>query len=210
MIGGCQRLQHLDALVSSEKNAIAHENEAMRSLISQISVGAQLSTMNLDFTPIQQDMSPLGSVPVGTRFDPQIGQDRVFVGFEDWLGAGEISSSEASQDPLGVPDAAKRPTRHTPVEGDSWAALDFILALEWPCRDHIKHPSLNPNASVPKACEIGGFHGHALTVTHAIYQSSIPVQTEQSDTSGFAVPPSNGLDPATEDSWELPHSEIDK
>lgn len=182
----------------------------MRSLISQSSVDAQLSTMDLDAVPLQQGMSPLGNVPVGTHFDSQIGQDRVFVGFEDWLEAGESSASEASQNLYKMPGTAKRPARHVPVKGDSWAALDFILALEWPCRDHIKHPRLNPNAAVPKACEVGGFHGHALTVTHAVYQSSVPVQTEQSASSGLAVPPSNGLDPASAESWELPHSEIDK
>jgi hypothetical protein len=131
------------------------------------------------------------------------------------------TSSDTSQtgDMLG-----QRPLkRETPVAGDSWAALDvsviavamcrsakrfltfaqFILALEWPCRDHIKHAGINPVANVPNACNAGGnIHGHSLTTTSAVYQSAVPPSN--------VLPSQNGLHPDTMNHWQLPHSEIDK
>ena len=99
----------------------------------------------------------------------------------------------------------KRPARHPPVAGDSVAALDFILALEWPCQEHIKHHAINPEAKVPEACAVGKFHGHALTATAAVYQSSLPPRPISEDKPNQNVP-----HPSTSNKWQLPHSEIDK
>ena len=110
-------------------------------------------------------------------------------------------------------DQARRQTQHAEIKGDSWAALDFILTLEWPCRDHVKHHAINPDANVPKACDVGGFHGHALTATKAVYQSALPPEGtshERAQIPGSLAPMQNGLHPSTSENWQLPHSEIDK
>lgn len=102
----------------------------------------------------------------------------------------------------------KRPARHAPVTGNSGAALDFILALEWPCREHIKHHAINPDVKVPEACAVGKFHGHALTATAAVYQSSLP---PTNIVSSLPLNDDNATHSGPHQSkWQLPHSEIDK
>ncbi|TKA83633.1 hypothetical protein B0A55_00476 [Friedmanniomyces simplex] len=203
------RLQHLDAIISSDKNSLAHQNEGIRALLASHSIDTQLDVMNL--TSSSEDLSDLGSAGIGIRYDSDIGHERVFMDFDDMPDVAWTSSDASGADD--IPDQRRRPARDTPVKGDSWAALDFILALEWPCRDHVKHHAINPDVDVPKACDVGGFHGHALTTTQAVYQSALPpprTSHERAEILGSVTPMRNGLHSSTLENWQLPHSEIDK
>lgn len=201
------RLQHLDAVVNSEKNALAHQNNAIRGFLASQSLDLRLDSVSLDSPfPETEELSELGGAAVDIRMDPDLEHERVFLDFPDtvdttWTSSEETWSEEAR---------AKQSDRHAPVSGDSWAALDFILALEWPCREHIYHHEINPNANVPEACAVGKFHGHALTATAAVYQSSLPTPDNTGHCLSDDIPNQNGLQANTVQKWQLPHSEIDK
>ncbi len=199
------RLQHLDAIVNSEKNALAHQNNAIREFLAEQSLDSTLETANLGPSPQpSEDLSSLGGAAVDYRFDPEIGSERWFLDLPD-LSWTSSSASAADSPPK------EQLERHAPVTGDSWAALDFIMALEWPCRLHIYHRGISPNTNVPKACEVGEFHGHALTATQAVFQSAQAFPKagdENSEWTHYNI--MGGLHPNTADSWVLPHSEIDK
>jgi hypothetical protein len=207
------RLQHLDALVNNEKNALAHQNNAMRELLASHSLDSHLEVFNLSSSSQPSDeLSLLGAAAVDIRFDEEIGQERVFIDWPDdmaWT-SDETSASASAEE---QPQQPLRAQRHAPVTGDSWAALDFILALEWPCKDHIKHHAINPNAKTPEACTVGKFHGHALVTTAAVFQSvTAPTGSGTVSTSTATIPSTtqHGLHPSSLDKWQLPHSEIDK
>ena len=180
----------------------------MRDLLASHSLVSHLDSFSLSSSSQPgNELSLLGGAAVDIRFDEQIGQERVFL---DWPDEMAWTSDETSTD---EPPQSARLQRHAPVTGDSWAALDFILALEWPCKDHIKHHSINPNAKIPEACDVGKFHGHALVTTAAVFQSALP-PTESSagstNPSSVGSPYQHGLHPSSMDKWQLPHSEIDK
>ena len=195
------RLQHLDAVVNTERNTLSHQNNAMRELLASYSLDSHLESFNLSSSSQPSDeLSLLGGAAIDIRFDEDIGQERVFLDWPDdmaWT-SDETSAEERPQESL-------RTQRHAPVTGDSWAALDFILALEWPCKDHIKHHSLNPKAKTPDACAVGQFHGHALVTTAAVFQSAQPPLAPSAGS-----PYQHGLHPSSIDKWQMPHSEIDK
>lgn len=202
------RLQHLDSVINSEKNTLAYQNQAMRDLLASQSLEAHLGSISMSSSSRSNtELSQLGSATVDTRFDPEMGHERTFLDlpdFSDMAWTSDETSTEGSQ--------ATKPLHPVPVAGDSWAALDFILALEWPCREHIKHHALNPDAQVPEACKIDKFHGHALTATAAVYQSAQPPPSTSHERSTLLsdIPNQKGLQPNSADHWQLPHSEIDK
>ncbi|OTA22609.1 hypothetical protein BTJ68_14675 [Hortaea werneckii EXF-2000] len=79
---------------------------------------------------------------------------------------------------------------------ESWKALDFILALEWPCRNHIHHHAINPlpaQNGVESASEPS--HNHALTATQTVYSCAL------------SPPPSHAAGKTMR--WHLPYSEIE-
>lgn len=199
------RLQHLDSLVHAEKNSLAHQNNAIREFLMSQSLDIQLDSIDLSSSSQpSDDLSQLGSGMIDVRMDPDVGHERTFIDFSDipdMLWTSSETSTESNQ--------PTKPERHEPVGGDSWAALDFILALEWPCREHIAHHAINPEAKVPEACAVGLFHGHALTATAAVYQSAHAPPAPGKVLSDN-VPNQKGLDPSTMAHWQLPHSEIDK
>ncbi|KAK5165562.1 uncharacterized protein LTR77_009091 [Saxophila tyrrhenica] len=200
------RLQHLDALINNEKTTLEHQNKAMRELLASKSLDVGFDTMNLSNSSYSGDgLSQLGGAAVDIRFDPVMGHERTFLDFDDvdmmWTSDETTSGSERE---------GKRQVRDSPVAGDSWAALDFILALEWPCREHIHHSSINPNIKVPEACSIADLHGHALTATAAVYQSSLPPSTHGHEHARAASHSHGGQHSTQPGKWQLPHCEIDK
>lgn len=91
------------------------------------------------------------------------------------------------------------------------AALDFILALEWPCRDHVKHNLLSLSDEDRADAAADGFNGHALTATQAVLCSAqcLPVDADAAPN----VPRLHLEDEVSRgelSTWMLPHSEIDK
>lgn len=202
-----KRLQHLDALVNSEKNNLAHQNEAIKAFLATQSPDVQPESVNLGSPPAPtEDLSSLGGAWIDIRFDPEVGHERTFIDVDLPDVTCPSGNVVRSRQP------SRRPTRQGPVQGDSWAALDFILALEWPCQGHIKH-AINPDAFVPIACETSGLHGHALTATQAVYQSARPPPSTQHECSQCVcsmTPVQQDLDSTIRDKWQLPHSEIDK
>lgn len=162
--------------------------------------------MNPDlFAETGDGLSDPGGAMLDIRWDNDVAQERIF------LKPPELPElvSTTSATPKTDSGQADRPVRHAPVAGDSWAALDFILALEWPCKDHIKHYVIDPEGKVP-ASEREVDSDHALTMSAAVYQSAQPFP------SGFPSTPKQntlshqGLQSDSAPGWYLPHSEIDK
>lgn len=158
----------------------------MKELLASVSLDAQLGSMDLSSYASSSDNLSAG---LNLRYDAQIEQERWFI---DLLGSEDMqwTSSETS---AGGDQEEQR--ARTPVAGDSWAALDFILALEHPCRDHVHHPFIHPKAWLPAP---GAGHGHAMTATAAVFASA-------QSPSG-----SGGQSARAPGTWHLPHSEIDK
>ena len=186
--------------MNSEKNVLAHQNSAIREFLASQSLDVQLDSIDLSSSSqLSDELSQLGGAMLDIRFDQDMGHERVFLDFPDMSDIAWTSDETTTEE-----RQPQRPAHHAPVAGDSWAALDFILALEWPCREHVAHHAINPAAKVPEACDVGKFHGHALTATAAVYQSSLPPPhtTDAVD--------QHGLHPSVGEKWQLPHSEIDK
>ena len=78
------RLQQLDAHINTEKNTLAHQNNAMRELLASHSLDLQLGSIDLSSSsqPIDE-LSQLGGAMVDIRFDPEIGHDRTFLDLLD-------------------------------------------------------------------------------------------------------------------------------
>ena len=192
---------------------IAHQNKALKQLLVTQSVEVQIDSVDLNSPSVPSDsLSGLGSAAIDIRFDPEMDHERTFIDIDGMSDLVWTSSDTHTDD-----DQAKQSPAppHTPVAGDSWAALDFILALEWPCREHIKHHSINPETQVTEACDIGVFHGHALTATAAVYSSAQPPPAHnghntQAGLTAETIPNQQGLHPDSMQHWQLPHSEIDK
>ncbi|KAK5107637.1 hypothetical protein LTR62_000972 [Meristemomyces frigidus] len=210
-----QRLQHQDALVNSERNMIALQNEKMKALLTQTSVEAQLDVLGIDGPDFSDEsLSLFGSAAIDIRYDPLLDHERVFMDLDDYTDS-SWSSTDASvstktndmEHQLHFPQTVQVSTAD-----ESWAALDFILALEWPCSNHVRHEGINPNAVVPPACDVGQFHGHAFTTTQAVYQSSFSAihTVKQRQDSGLFDTGDQNHHCAQDQQWQLPHSEIDK
>ena len=187
---------------------MAHQNQAMKDLLASHSLDSHFDSFSLSSSSQpSHELSLLGGAAIDIRFDEQIGQERVFLDWpDDMAWTSDETSTEEQPQPI-------RSQRHAPVAGDSWAALDFILALEWPCKDHIKHHSINPGAKIPEACDVGKFHGHALVTTAAVFQSAMPPTASSAgstNASSVSSPYQHGLHPSSMDKWQMPHSEIDK
>jgi hypothetical protein len=59
------------------------------------------------------------------------------------------------------------------VVGDTWDAIDFVLALERPCREHVAIPShLSNQENCDPSLHIDS-DGHALTMTSAVYARTV-------------------------------------
>ncbi|KAK5693852.1 hypothetical protein LTR17_024965 [Elasticomyces elasticus] len=137
----------------------------------------QLSTSSENFSSIWSAM-------VEVRYDSDIGHDRVFLDFENtsWTSWPPTNTSQSCRSVQ-----RKRSTQKSTAKGNSWAAPDFILALEWPYRDHVKHHAIDPTAEVPKAC-------------NSVQARKVECQISMH----------NDLHSSTRNAWHLPHSEIDK
>lgn len=173
----------------------------MRDLLASQSLDTQLDS--LDLTGPSQAADTQHADPfVNLRYDEQIEQDRWFVDFLESSGDMQWTSSSTSATTTEQvqEDQLQFPASRTPVPGDSWAALDFILALEYPCKDHVHHPIINPDAWTPSE---GNPHGHGMTATAAVFASAQPPQSS-------AAPDRAGLNPHAASHWHLPHDEIDK
>ncbi|KXT16535.1 hypothetical protein AC579_1327 [Pseudocercospora musae] len=181
------RLQHMDSQVNSEKNTLACQNQMMRELLASHFLDFRLGdSLNLTETPAATTAPASASVEV--RWDSDIGHERTFMDI-DWS-ALEKDTPTASKFANTEHMTPSPFTQKESVIGDSWAAVDFILALEWCCQGHMVHAHIHPDATPHKACEELGLQGHALTGTAAVYQGALPSQEGEK--------------------WQLPHSEIDK
>ena len=164
--------------MNHEKITLAHENQAMVKLLTTHQPYVQ-----------HEDLSLNQEATLAVRMDQQLGHERTFMDYPACTADSTTSIHPQSE----------RLTQRGDVQSDNWAALDFILALEWPCQQHIFHAGINPDATTPLACQIGGFHGHALVTTSAVYQSAQP--SSQSSSEGAHTPG---------ETWHLPHSAIDR
>lgn len=208
-----EKLRNLDAEVNTEKTTLAQQNKAMREVLASQSLGAHLDSMDLSAptTGAAGSISVAGpSAMVNKRYDDQMEQERWFL---DQLGAEDMqwTSSDASGE-------GSEPPPPAPIAGDSWAALDFILALEHPCREHVHHHAIAPNGMRPAPGEL---NGHSLTTTAAVFASAQPPLQSAHDQHANSQPSaaveyssathnhfdSKGKAPSK---WHLPHSEIDK
>ena len=200
-------LRNRDAAVNSERNALEHENAAIRRLLQSRSVGALLDSVDLDATgPSAHGLSPLADCTIELRYDSDIGHTRTFVDRPSdpneeigWSSPNPASSSQGEQ------------TRPSPARqlvcGDSVAALDFILALEWRCQSHIWHEGLHPRkwwsvGSMMHEASLQGFGGHSMCATSAVYHAARPAERPSSEGGKQCAHQSQP--------WAIPHEEIDK
>jgi len=125
-------------------------------------------------------LSPTDPVSFGVRHDDLMDVDRLFVQTPTQI------LESAGQSP--APSTASASSSICNTVHEYFTVLDFVLALEHVCRDHIEHPSLYTRAShVPRA------EGHFLTTsTHVL---------------GYAPQETS---PDAGASWEIPYAEIDK
>ena len=204
------RLQHLDSVVHNEKNMLARQNKAIRDFLASQSIDVQLDSVNLaGANTAKDDLNTLGGATVDIRYDSDLGHDRTFLDLADFS-SDMVWTSESS---VGDETLSGLPVSQSPVQGNSRAALDFILALEWPCKDHISHAGINPGVEVPVPTDPEHVHGHALTTTAAVFQSALPPwNTNGEDTPQHLSVPNPGQNghQASPGKWLLPHAEIDK
>lgn len=174
-------LQRLTSVARSEKNRIALENQGIQELL--VSCGAPVTTSspkyNSDGLASINYAATQGPGTIDTLFDSSISTERVCVSH--------------SQSPSSAP----------PSTGDSWLALDFILALEHPCRNHVQHPSATPPKTPKEA------NGHALTMTSAVYTRARRSKASVNQHS-HAPPSHTQLSRASKERWQIPHSEVEK
>ena len=204
------KLQHLEARTNDEKNALIRQNQAIRDFMSAQSLDAKLSLMDLALAPPSHDaFTRQGSLAVDVRFDEDMQHERTFLDYDYNLDMDlDNMTWTASEGTVGTVESdrtfdsfvTERPAPHSPVKGDSYAALDFILALEWPCKDHLSHPVICPPPTAGPPAEPDAISGHTLMTTAAVLSSALPPPTVQAPPPGAV-----GLG-----KWQLPHSEIDK
>lgn len=145
--------------------------------------------------------SALGNATVAVRLDKSLGKERTFLDFDTSL------ENSASTSTVGNEDVT---TTHL----SSSAALDFILALEWPCRDHHAHDGFGQFATMPpvqSSSEDGEseLHGHSMTMTAAVYHSMRPAHSSAAESGSAMIgSPADANNATTE--WCIDDSEIDK
>ncbi|GAB1732829.1 hypothetical protein NU195Hw_Modified_440t1 [Hortaea werneckii] len=184
------RLRHLDAVVNSEKYVLEHQNQAMKGFLAAHNLYEGSANKHFDISSSsRQDSSNISSdATIDVRFDAEVGHERTFLDFATDR-SGSNTGNEGSQ-------KLRNPPNSSPDDRESWEALDFILALEWPCRNHIHHHAINP-LSVPSSAEAAKpSHNHALTATQTVYSC--------------ALEPSPSHPRKKSPEWHLPYSEIEK
>ncbi|RMY97395.1 hypothetical protein D0862_08090 [Hortaea werneckii] len=196
------RLRHLDTVVNSEKCVLEHQNQAMKGFLAAHNLDEGSANKQFHISSASQgDSSNLGnSATIDVRFDPKIvlcfssltttiqGHERTFLDFETDHADSAPSNEES-------PELRNR-LQNSRDDMSSWEALDFILALEWPCRDHVHHYAINPSSAHKGAETSSPSPNHALTATQTVY--SCAIEPSPSQTAGKIS------------EWHLPYSEIEK
>nr|POE51869.1 hypothetical protein CFP56_26076 [Quercus suber] len=174
------RLRRLRTEAQSERLAIEQQNDTIKELLGQHSLNARLDSMSFAGANIiaEEDLSDYwnrGAV-LDVRYDPEISHERTFLDFQmqDVVQtATNTSTSETSMGPQRLENSV------APVKGDTAAALDFILALEWPCSGHSTHEGLRIESSTCVIPDLG-MEGHAFSTTNAVFQSALPIGQDRS------------------------------
>lgn len=113
----------MDALINSEKNNLAHQNEAIKSLLATHSIESHMDVMTFNSSSASEDLSMLGSAGIDIRYDPVIDHERVF------MDIGEVAETDGTfsdaYQPGGQP---KRVARGCAVKGDSWVHAFCCMA----------------------------------------------------------------------------------
>ncbi|RMZ23701.1 hypothetical protein D0859_12250 [Hortaea werneckii] len=186
------RLRHLDTVVNNEKGVLEHQNQAMKGFLASHNLDEGLANKHVNISSgSRSDPSTVRSdATVDVRYDAEFeGHERTFLDVEEDY-TDSNSGKEALKSLPSIPNSLGDST-------ESWKALDFILALEWPCRNHIHHHAINPlpaQNGVESASEPS--HNHALTATQTVYSCAL------------SPPPSHAAGKTMR--WHLPYSEIEK
>ncbi|KAI6819473.1 hypothetical protein KC340_g6241 [Hortaea werneckii] len=132
------RLRHLDTVVNSEKGVLEHQNQAMKGFLASHNLDEGSANNHVDSSSgSRSDPSTIRSdATVDVRYDTEVGHERTFLDVEE----GYADSNAGKEASNSLPDRADSLEDST----ESWKALDFILALEWPCQNHIHHHAINP------------------------------------------------------------------
>ncbi|KAI6843494.1 hypothetical protein KC332_g3903 [Hortaea werneckii] len=185
------RLRQLDAVVNSEKCVLEHQNQAMKGFLAghDLDEGSTNKHFDISFASRGDPSTIRSDATVDVRFDADIGRERTFLDLEK-VHTDSTPGREALQR---LPSRSDNRDDST----DSWEALDFILALEWPCRDHVHHHAINPlPAQDGVETASGPSQNHALTATQTVYSCALEPS------------PSHAAGKTSE--WHLPYSEIEK
>nr|POE72049.1 hypothetical protein CFP56_11925 [Quercus suber] len=204
------RLRRQGTEAQNEKIAIEKQNDQIKELLAQHSLEARLESTSLASADVLAQKDDGGSLGAGAvlsvRFDPEISQKRTFLDFEmdDVVQtATDTSTSEASVEPR------RKSDNKSPVKGDTAAALDFILALEWPCERHSAHEGLQVDSGGCVVQELD-LHHHALSTTNAVFQSALPIGQHHAQQPPAGTLETDLTQQTGQQKWYLPHSEIDK
>ncbi|RMY67634.1 hypothetical protein D0863_07660 [Hortaea werneckii] len=191
------RLRRVDAVVNSEKCVLKHQNEAMKGFIAGHNLDEGSANKHFHISSASQgDSSSLGSdAAINVRFDPKIGKS-ILSRFEDVSTSHErtfldLETDHADLAPSNKESQKLRDRPDSPAGNmSSWEALDFILALEWPCRNHIHHHAINPLSARKDAETSNASPNHALTATQTVYSCAFePVHSQAAGrTSGRHLP----------------------
>lgn len=145
---------------------------------------------------------------IGSHLDTEIDKDCLWVSQDQAPANVNLADSTA---------ASSNEQPNLDASPDSWVALDFILALEWPCKDHVQHPATTGGAHKPSGPSDTGptpaaAHGHALTMTSAVCACSRPTEAslQPPESSASAPPLHTQLTPAAKTRWQIPYGEIEK
>ncbi|KAI7254195.1 hypothetical protein KC343_g5801 [Hortaea werneckii] len=185
------RLRHLDAVVDSEKCVLEHQNQAMKGFLAghDLDEGSANKHFDISFASRGDPSTIRSDATVDVRFDAEVGRERTFLDVEE-----DHTNSSPGREALQM--LPSRPNNRDDST-ESWKALDFILALEWPCRDHIHHHAINPLPAQNRGeTAPGPSQNHALTATQTVYSC--------------ALEPSPSQAAGKTSEWHLPYSEIEK
>lgn len=155
-------LQHSVTSVMLEKDSLARENAQLMELLGQ--------KLPNDGSHVSEKNPPPGkSSP--TAFDHE--HAIVSRKHSSDAGVGRVAVTSA--------DHSSRDTR------DAWEAVDFILTLETPCRDHVNLPPHIAARVDHAAADTDGPSNHAMTMTAAVYARTVQLPSYRPDTTNGDV-----------------------
>lgn len=162
-------LQQSVTSVMLQKDKLSRENAQMSMLLDQkVNSGAAVPTWKPGFTLGEDSQTSFryGDAIVLRKHSLAASSGRVAVT--------PVRSYQPTHAPTLDSTTIAKPEMSTSGDAEhAWDAVDFILALETPCRDHVNLPAHIAHQSDHAASEQGGPSNHAMTMTAAVYARTV-------------------------------------